>query len=378
MLTPASDAVHVGWPLTPQPRTMVPMRELTMIRPDDWHLHLRDKTYLQDTVRDAVRYFHRAIVMPNLDPPVTDVSQAARYRDEILSVLPSGSQFEPLMTLYLTDQTQVQTVIDAERSDFVHAFKLYPAGATTNSSAGINTIDNLYPIFEAMQQHGVVLCLHGEVTDSDMDIFDREAAFIDRHLNSIVSTFPELKIVFEHITTSEAAQFVSDAPGNVAATITAHHLLYDRNDMLAGGIRPLFYCLPILKRGTHRHSLLEAAAYGGPQFFLGTDSAPHPRHQKEDACGCAAGCYTEHAALEMYAEAFDQLSALANLESFASLNGPDFYGLPRNQDTITLKEQPWMVPERLSFGDDELIPLRAGESVAWTVVPESSEDDPVT
>jgi len=346
-----------------------------MTRPDDWHLHLRDEAYLKDTVRDAARYFHRAIVMPNLDPPVTTVADATRYRQEILEVVPSGTHFEPLMTLYLTDQTEVTTVVEAAQSDFVKAIKLYPAGATTNSAAGINTIDNLYPIFEAMQRHGIVLCIHGEVTDHDMDIFDREAAFIDRHLGGIVSAFPELKIVFEHITTSEAVQFVSDAPPTVSATITAHHLLYDRNDMLAGAIRPLFYCLPILKRGTHRFSLLEAAAFGGSKFFLGTDSAPHPRHHKEDACGCAAGCYTAHAALEMYAEAFDQVDGLSNLEAFASFNGPDFYGLPRNEDTITLREQPWDVPELLSFANDELVPLGAGEQIRWTVLGTESDSE---
>ncbi len=346
-----------------------------MTRPDDWHLHLRDEAYLKDTVRDAARYFHRAIVMPNLDPPVTTVADANRYRQEILEVVPSGTHFEPLMTLYLTDQTEITTVVEAAQCDFVKAIKLYPAGATTNSAAGINTIDNLYPIFEAMQQHGIVLCIHGEVTDHDMDIFDREAAFIDRHLGDIVRAFPELKIVFEHITTSEAVQFVSDAPPTVTATITAHHLLYDRNDMLAGAIRPLFYCLPILKRGTHRFSLLEAAAFGGSKFFLGTDSAPHPRHHKEDACGCAAGCYTAHAALEMYAEAFDQVEALSNLEAFASFNGPDFYGLPRNEDTITLREQPWDVPELLSFGNDELVPLGAGDQIRWTVLGTESDSE---
>jgi len=346
-----------------------------MTRPDDWHLHLRDKAYLKDTVRDAARYFHRAIVMPNLDPPVTTVTDAARYRQDILKVMPSGTHFEPLMTLYLTDQTEITTVVEAAQSDFVKAIKLYPAGATTNSAAGINTIDNLYPIFEAMQRYGIVLCIHGEVTDQDMDIFDREAAFIDRHLGDIVSEFPELKIVFEHITTSEAVQFVSDASPKVAATITAHHLLYDRNDMLAGALRPLFYCLPILKRGTHRFSLLEAAAFGGSKFFLGTDSAPHPRHHKEDACGCAAGCYTAHAALEMYAEAFDQVDGLANLEAFASFNGPDFYGLPRNEDTITLREQTWDVPELLSFGNDELVPLGAGEQIRWTVLGTESDSE---
>ena len=351
------------------------MREITMTRPDDWHLHLRDEAYLKDTVRDAARYFHRAIVMPNLDPPVTTVADANRYRQEILEVVPSGTHFEPLMTLYLTDQTEITTVVEAAQCDFVNAIKLYPAGATTNSAAGINTIDNLYPIFEAMQQHGIVLCIHGEVTDHDMDIFDREAAFIDRHLGDIVRAFPELKIVFEHITTSEAVQFVSDAPPTVTATITAHHLLYDRNDMLAGAIRPLFYCLPILKRGTHRFSLLEAAAFGGSKFFLGTDSAPHPRHHKEDACGCAAGCYTAHAALEMYAEAFDQVEALSNLEAFASFNGPDFYGLPRNEDTITLREQPWDVPELLSFGNDELVPLGAGDQIRWTVLGTESDSE---
>lgn len=343
------------------------MRRVTLSRPDDWHLHLRDGDYLADTVRDTARYFGRAIVMPNLVPPVTDVDAAREYRDQIISLVPERSAFEPLMTLYLTDAMTQDTVVRAKESGFIHAFKLYPAGATTNSDAGVSGIEPLYPVFEAMAEHGMVLAIHGEVTDSDIDIFDREAAFIDRHLAAITKRFPELRIVFEHVTTSDAVQFVESANDNVAATVTAHHLLFNRNHLLAGGMRPVYYCLPVLKRDIHQQSLIAAATSGNPKFFLGTDSAPHPRPRKEDPCGCAAGCYTAHAAIELYAEAFDSAGALDQLEAFASLNGPGFYGLPVNEEQITLMEQPWEVPASLPFGQDMLVPIRAGEMVRWTV-----------
>lgn len=343
------------------------MRSITMIRPDDWHLHLRDGDYLRDTVRDAARYFGRAIIMPNLVPPVTDVASARTYRDQILSSVPDGSAFTPLMTLYVTEDMTPETVVQARQSGFVHAFKLYPAGATTNSAAGVGSIEKMYPVFEAMQEHDLVLTIHGEVTDAEIDIFDREAVFIDRHLRDICETFPSLRVVFEHITTREACDFVKEARPGVAATVTAHHLLFNRNDLLVGGVKPVYYCLPVLKRDAHQQAVIEAATSGSDRFFLGTDSAPHPRHRKEDACGCAAGCYTAHAAVELYAEAFDRAGALDHLEGFASCHGPAFYRLPVNEDTITLVEQPWDVPATLPFGEDTLVPLRAGESVCWQV-----------
>ncbi len=343
------------------------MRSITMIRPDDWHLHLRDGDYLRDTVRDAARYFGRAIIMPNLVPPVTDVASARTYRDQILSSVPDGSAFTPLMTLYVTEDMTPETVVQARQSGFVHAFKLYPAGATTNSAAGVGGIEKMYPVFEAMQEHDLVLTIHGEVTDAEIDIFDREAVFIDRHLRDICETFPSLRVVFEHITTREACDFVKEARPGVAATITAHHLLFNRNDLLVGGVKPVYYCLPVLKRDVHQQAVIEAATSGSDRFFLGTDSAPHPRHRKEDACGCAAGCYTAHAAVELYAEAFDRAGALDHLEGFASRHGPAFYRLPVNEDTITLVEQAWDVPATLPFGEDTLVPLRAGESVSWQV-----------
>ena len=305
------------------------MQTLTLTRPDDWHIHLRDGDYLPTTVGDVARSFGRAIVMPNLTPPVTTVPQALAYRDEILLNRPTGSDFEPLMTLYLTDQTRLRDIIEAAQSPQVHACKLYPAGATTNSEAGVGSIEGLYPIFEAMAQHQLPLLIHGEVTDAKIDIFDREKIFIDQCLMPIIARFPELKIVFEHITTQEAASFVAAQSANVAATITAHHLLYHRTDMLSGGMKPILFCLPILKRDIHQAALIRSATSGDPSFFLGTDSAPHPRSRKEDACGCAAGCYTAHAAIELYAEAFEQAGKLDYLEGFASHFGADFYGLPR-------------------------------------------------
>ncbi len=343
------------------------MRSLTITRPDDWHVHLRDGDYLVDTVRDISRYFGRGIVMPNLVPAVTSVADAREYRDRILSLVPSNSSFQPLMTLYLTDETSEATVVQAKQSGLVHAFKLYPAGATTNSSAGVNAIARLYPVFEAMEKYEVPLAIHGEVTDETVDIFDREAVFIDQQLTGLVRSFPGLKVILEHITTSDAVDFVRSAPANVAATITAHHLLYNRNDLLAGGVKPIYYCLPVLKRNRHQTALIAAAVSGENKFFLGTDSAPHSRSAKERACGCAAGCYTAHAAIELYAEVFDTAGALNMLEAFSSLNGPDFYGLPRNSDTITLIEDAWRVPEYLCFGEDQLVPVRTADMVNWRV-----------
>jgi len=345
------------------------MQTLDITRPDDWHIHLRDGAALALTVADASRYFGRAIIMPNLTPPVRNLAEASAYRQRIEAHLPaSGNRLLPLMVLYLTDNTRPEDIAEAANSGVVYAAKLYPAGATTNSDSGVTDIDKLAPVLEAMQSHGLPLLVHGEVTDADIDIFDREAVFIDRHLKGICSRFPELKVVLEHITTADAAAFVGEAPANIAATITAHHLLYNRNDMLAGGIRPHYYCLPILKRNTHQQALIDAATSGSPKFFLGTDSAPHARHRKETDCGCA-GCYTAHAAIELYAEAFDNAGALDKLEAFASFYGPDFYGLPRNNDRITLSKTPWQAPEQLSLGEDSLRPLRAGDTLQWQVVP---------
>jgi dihydroorotase len=305
--------------------------------------------------------------MPNLVPPVDSVEAARQYRDRIAALVPKESAFEPMMTLYLTRNTTPTVIREAKKSGFVKAFKLYPAGATTNSEAGIDSIKSLYPLFEVMQAEKMPLAIHGEVTDAQIDIFDREAVFIDRYLRSISETFPALQLILEHITTSDAVDFVEAAGPNVAATITVHHLLYNRNDMLAGSIKPLYYCLPVLKRNTHQHALLKAATGGNSKFFLGTDSAPHPRSSKENACGCAAGAYTAHAAIELYAEVFDQVDALHMLEGFASFFGADFYQIPRNTDTITLQESSWTVPEWLLFGDEQLIPIRTGAAVAWRV-----------
>lgn len=341
------------------------MQSITLKRPDDWHIHLRDDVYLPRTVRDAARYFKRVLVMPNLIPPVTDVTQAAAYRERILAHAPEG--FTPVMALYLTDETTEDTVVAASRSGFSPAFKLYPAGATTNSASGVNAIEAMFPIFAAMQEHDIILSIHGEVTDPDVDIFDREAVFIDQMLTKIVRQFPDLRIILEHITTREAAEFVAEASDKVAATITAHHLLFNRNDMLVGGIKPVHYCLPILKRDVHQQALVQAAVSGDSSFFLGTDSAPHPRHAKENACGCAAGCYTAHAAIELYAEVFSQENALDRLEGFASIFGADFYRYERSSDTITLEQKAWQVDATLSFGTDELIPTRGGESIDWQV-----------
>ena len=342
--------------------------QITLTRPDDWHIHLRDNAMLKAVVPDVAREFARAIVMPNLVPPVLSTDDARAYRERILAAVPAGMTFEPLMTLYLTGQTAPAEITRAKQSGIVHAVKLYPAGATTNSDRGVTDIRAVYPVFEAMQKEGMVLCVHGEVVDADIDIFDREKVFIDRVLMPLQREFPALKIVMEHITTKDAADFVSAAPAHVGATITAHHLLYNRNAMLVGGIRPHFYCLPILKRETHRLALVAAASSGNPKFFLGTDSAPHPKGAKESSCGCA-GCYTAHAAIELYAEAFEQAGALDKLEGFASHFGADFYGLPRNTESITLVKEDWIAPDLIEVETGvELAPLRAGETIRWRML----------
>lgn len=337
---------------------------LTLTRPDDWHLHLRDGDAMRSVLPHTAKQFARAIVMPNLRPPVTTVAAAQAYRERILAALPAGVKFEPLMTIYLTDNTQPREIRAARESGFVHAVKYYPAGATTNSDSGVTDMRKAYPAIAAMEEHGLPLLLHGEVTDPDVDVFDRESVFIERYLTRLLRDFPSLKIVLEHITTKGAAEFVASAPKNVAATITAHHLLYNRNAMFRGGIRPHYYCLPVLKREMHREALVSAAISGNPKFFLGTDSAPHAKHDKEAACGCA-GIFTAHAALELYAEAFESAGALDRLEAFASFFGADFYGLPRNAEWIELHRENWIVPENLPLGDQHLVPLRAGETLAW-------------
>ncbi len=342
------------------------MDTLTLTRPDDWHLHVRDGAPLSTVVPHTARQFGRAIIMPNLKPPVTTATEAAHYRARIRAAVPEGVPFEPLMTLYLTDNLPPEEIERAKAVGVV-ACKLYPAGATTNSDAGVTDIRKTYKTLEAMQREGVLLLVHGEVTSPEIDIFDREAVFIEKQLKPLRRDFPELKIVFEHITTKEAAQYVLESDPYTAATITAHHLLYNRNAIFTGGIRPHYYCLPVLKREVHRQALVAAATSGNPKFFLGTDSAPHPAHLKEHAVGCA-GCYTAHAAIEMYAEAFDAAGALDKLEGFASFFGADFYGLPRNQGTITLKRERWTPPESFAFGEAELKPLRAGEALPWRMV----------
>ena len=338
--------------------------ELRIVRPDDWHVHLRDGALMRGVLQHTARQFGRAIVMPNLKPPVTTTAQALDYRKQILEALPPGSQFEPLMTLYLTDRTTADEIIRACDSGVVHAVKLYPAGATTNSAAGVTDLRHCMPALEAMQRVGMPLLVHGEVTDAEIDIFDREAVFIERILAPLRRALPQLKTVFEHITTREAAQYVAAADGPIAATITAHHLLYNRNALFTGGIRPHYYCLPVLKREVHRQALVAAATSGSPRFFLGTDSAPHARGSKEHACGCA-GCYTALHAMELYATAFDQAGALDRLEGFASLHGPDFYGLPRNAGHITLRRQTWRIPEALTIDATEVVPLDAGTTLEW-------------
>ena len=343
------------------------MTRLTLTRPDDWHLHLRDGAALASVVGHSARQFARAIVMPNLKPPVTTVGLALAYRERILHALPEGTSFNPLMTLYLTEATPLSEALKVAENPHIHAFKLYPAGATTHSDEGVVSLERIYPLLEAMEKHAVPLLVHGEVTDPDIDIFDREKAFIDRELTPIIRHFPTLRIVLEHATTRDAVQFVRESGPLIAATLTAHHLLYNRNALLAGGIRPHFYCLPILKRENHRLALVEAATSGEGKFFLGTDSAPHPIAMKESSCGCA-GCYSAHAAIELYAEVFDAANKLENLDKFASCNGPAFYRLPKNADTITLEKTNWVVPADYPLGEERLSPLRASETMAWKMV----------
>lgn len=340
---------------------------LTLIRPDDWHLHLRDGAALAAVLPDTCRQMGRAIIMPNLKPPVTTVDAAAAYRERILAARPTGSRFEPLMTLYLTDNTSPAEIRKAKASGFVHAVKLYPAGATTNSDFGVSDVNKAMPALETMAETGLPLLVHGEVTDPAIDVFDREAAFIEQVFQPLLAKLPSLRVVFEHITTRDAAEYVAAAPDNVAATITAHHLLMNRNALFVGGIRPHHYCLPVLKRELHRQALLKAATSGSAKFFLGTDSAPHARHAKESSCGCA-GMYTANAAIELYAEAFEAAGALDKLEAFASLNGPAFYRLPANKERVTLAKQAWTVPDALPYDGDALVPLRAGESMAWKLL----------
>ena len=336
---------------------------LTLTQPDDWHVHLRDGAALQAVVGHTAAQFARALVMPNLKPPITSTALALAYRDRIMAALPEGATFDPLMSLYLTDSLPADEIARAKDAGVV-ACKLYPAGATTHSDAGVTDLRKISATLEAMQRHGLLLLVHGEVTDPSVDLFDREAVFIERHLIPLRRDFPELKIVMEHITTQEAAQFVAQADGPTAATITAHHLLFNRNALFLGGMRPHYYCLPVLKRETHRLALVKAATSGSARFFLGTDSAPHPAHLKEHASGCA-GCYTALSAMEMYAQAFEDAGALDQLEGFASFHGPDFYGLPRNTGRITLARQAWTLPETLPFGDADIKPLCGGETLAW-------------
>jgi dihydroorotase len=344
------------------------MQTLKITRPDDWHLHLRDGAALAAVLPDTASRFGRAIIMPNLRPPVTTVAMAAAYRDRILAALPEGSKFEPLMTLYLTDNTPADEIDRVKESGFVHALKLYPAGATTNSDAGVTSLAKCRDTIARMERLGVPLLVHGEVTDPEIDVFDREAVFIDKVMTPLLKDHPELRVVFEHITTKQAAEFVASAGPNIGATITAHHLLLNRNALFQGGIRPHNYCLPVLKREVHRVALVAAATSGSKQFFLGTDSAPHAQSTKEAACGCA-GCYTANAGIELYAEAFALAGKLPMLEQFSSFNGPDFYRLPRNADSITLRQEDWRVPASQPYvGSDPLVPFRAGETIAWQIV----------
>ncbi len=346
------------------------MTEITIRKPDDWHLHFRDGDMLAETVAATARCFQRAIVMPNLLPPVANVEMALAYRERITSALPTGHSFEPLMTVYLTNSTSVEDIRQAKAAGIIAA-KLYPAGGTTNSDAAPNDLAAMAPVFEVMQEVGMHLLIHGEVTDAQIDIFDREKVFIDRHLHQIVQNHPGLKIVLEHITTADAAQFVADAPENIAATITPQHLLLNRNDLLVGGIRPHNFCLPVLKRNTHQQALRAAVASGSPKYFLGTDSAPHEKQRKESACGCA-GCYSAWSALELYAQVFEELNALDKLEDFASHHGADFYGLPRNQGTVTLVKETWTLPEQIILPNgNPIVPFYAGQEVRWRVKPEA-------
>ena len=345
----------------------MPRMILTLTRPDDWHLHLRDGEYLKRTVADVAKSFGRAIVMPNLDPPITTVPQALAYRERIIQFLPEDAHFNPLMTLYLTEQTTTDDIKAMVDSEHMVAVKLYPAGATTHSAAGVRTIEPCYPVFTEMEKAGIPLLIHGEVTDEHIDIFDREAVFIERTLTPLRSAFPNLKIVLEHITTQQAVDYILSQNKSTAATITAHHLWLNRNDLLAGGLKPHHYCLPVVKREQHQHALIQAATSGCKQFFIGTDSAPHPRNHKESACGCA-GIYTAYAAIEYYAQIFAKAHALNKLEGFVSHFGADFYGMPRNQDTILLEQHPFEIPETLTYGKKEkLIPFLAGKTIDWRV-----------
>jgi dihydroorotase len=339
---------------------------LTITRPDDWHLHLRDGEPMRSVIGATARVFGRAVVMPNLEPPVTTVAAAAAYRERIAAALPPGSRFAPLLTLYLTENTSVAQIEEARRSGFVIGVKYYPAGATTHSDSGVTALERVYPVLDAMQRHALPLLVHGEVTSAEVDVFDRERVFVDQVLGRIVADFPGLKVVLEHITTREAAAFIAAAPAHVGATITAQHLLHSRNALFKGGIRPHLYCNPILKDEIHRQALLDAATGGDAKFFLGTDSAPHARGAKENAHGCA-GCYTAHAALELYAEAFETAGALDKLEAFASFHGADFYGLPRNADTVTLRREAWVVPAEYAFGTQTVVPLNAGATMRWRI-----------
>ena len=343
------------------------VNQLRITRPDDWHLHLRDGPVLAHLVADTASSFARAIIMPNLSPPVTTVAQALAYRDRILAACPRDSVFEPLMTLYLTDDTQPEEIVRAANCEHVHALKLYPAGATTNSAAGVTDLDRVAGALEAMEKYDLPLLIHGEVVGEEIDVFDREAIFIETKLCRLADQFPALRMVLEHITTQEGGDLVSQARDGVAGTITPHHLLINRNALFSGGMRPHHYCLPVAKRERHRQALLRAATSGNPRFFLGTDSAPHPKSAKESHCGCA-GIYVAHAAIELYAEAFDSVGALSKLEAFASFHGPDFYGLERNSDHLILERTVWDVPPVLPFGDGELVPFRAGESVSWRIM----------
>ncbi|AEF54976.1 dihydroorotase [Marinomonas posidonica] len=340
------------------------MNEITIIKPDDWHLHFRDDDMLLETVPATARCFSRAIVMPNLVPPVMNADMALSYKERILSARPQGSDFMPLMTLYLTDKTSVEDIKAAKQAGVV-AVKMYPAGATTNSDSGVTSVESRYPIFEALAENDMLLLIHGEVTHNHVDIFDREKEFIDQHMTKIVESVPNLKVVFEHITTKDASDFVLSAREGVAATITPQHLMMNRNDMLVGGVRPHNYCLPVLKRSSHQEALRQVVASGSNRFFLGTDSAPHARHKKENACGCA-GCYSAWSALELYTQVFEELDALDKLEGFASLHGPDFYGLPRNTDTVTLVKEEWQVPDSINLANGEpIVPFFSGREVSW-------------
>ena len=354
-----------GQKLPPLASVKLPlMTQLTLLRPDDWHLHVRDGAHMASVVPFTARQFGRAVIMPNLKPPVTTVAQAKAYRDRIVQALPAGSRFEPLMTLYLTDTTSPTEIRAARDSGIIVGAKLYPAGATTHSDAGVTAIEKIYPALEAMEECGLVFQVHGEVTDADVDVFDRESVFIDRVMARVAERFAKLKIVFEHVTTREAVQFVTSSRSGIGATVTPQHLLLNRNAIFVGGLRPHNYCLPVLKRERDRRALIEAATSDDPRFFLGTDSAPHAKHAKENSCGCA-GIFSAHAAIELYAEAFEAVGRLDRLEAFASHRGADFYGLPRNTNKVTLTRTSWIPPSAYRFGDDELVPFRAGESIAW-------------